>query len=60
MDYTKAKLFLKSLTRSYYDEQKLRIEVGNRLVGNVKATMGAQPGLDVAEDGKGRSRKKEH
>jgi len=49
MDSTKAKLFLKSLTRSYYDEQKLRIEVGNRLVGNIKVTMGAQPGVDEDE-----------
>lgn len=43
------KLFLKSLVRSYYDEQKLRIEVGNRLVGNVKVTMGATPGISEDE-----------
>ena len=42
--------FLKSLVRSYYDEQKLRIEVGNRLVGNMKMTLGFNNAADGAVD----------
>lgn len=51
----KNRLMLRSLVRSFYAEQKLRIQVGNRIVANVRATLGAAPGTkteDMPEEGK--------
>lgn len=35
---------IKTLTRGAYDVQKLRIQMGNRIVGNFKAKLGQEPG----------------
>jgi len=35
---------LRTLVRGAYDVQKLRIEMGNRIVGNFKAKLGQEPG----------------
>lgn len=40
---------LKTIVRGAYDIQKLRIQMGNRIVGNFKAKLGQEPGED--EDG---------
>jgi len=39
-----AKHQLRTLVRGAYDLQKLRIQVGNRIVGNFKAKLGQEPG----------------
>lgn len=46
---------LKTLVRGAYDIQKLRIQMGNRIVGNFKAKLGQKPGEkeeDIEEDAK--------
>lgn len=46
---------LRALTRSFYDLQKLRIMVGNRLVANIRVRLGQEPGEPTEEmtpDGK--------
>jgi hypothetical protein len=46
---------LKTAVRGAYDIQKLRIQMGNRIVGNFKAKLGQQPGQpedELDEDGK--------
>jgi hypothetical protein len=46
---------LKTAVRGAYDIQKLRIQMGNRIVGNFKAKLGQQPGRpedELDEDGK--------
>lgn len=46
---------LKSLVRSVYDIQKLRIQMGNRLVANFKAKLGLKPSMPEDEmDAKGK------
>lgn len=40
---TNLRLQLRVMVRSAYDMQKLRIEMGNRMVGNFKAKLGQQP-----------------
>jgi hypothetical protein len=44
---------LRTLVRGAYDIQKLRIQMGNRIVGNFKAKLGQEPGTkeeDIEED----------
>ena len=46
---------LKALVRGAYDLQKLRIEMGNRIVGNFKIKLGQEPGTkedDLSDDAK--------
>lgn len=46
---------IKTLVRGAYDIQKLRIQTGNRIVGNFKVKLGQQPGrpeADIDADGK--------
>jgi hypothetical protein len=38
------KELLRTMTRSAYDLQKLRIEMGNRLCAAFKSKLGAEPG----------------
>lgn len=45
----KASGSLKTFVRGAYDEQKLRIQTGNRIVGNFKAKLGQEPGEDEKE-----------
>lgn len=46
---------LKTLVRGAYDIQKLRIQMGNRIVGNFKARLGQKPGKPETEiDAKGK------
>jgi len=46
---------LKTVVRGAYDIQKLRIQMGNRIVGNFKAKLGQEPGEDEDElDAKGK------
>ena len=46
---------LKTLVRGAYDIQKLRIQMGNRIVGNFKAKLGQEPSKPEAEiDAKGK------
>ncbi len=46
---------LKTLVRGAYDIQKLRIQMGNRIVGNFKAKLGQEPGKPESEiDAKGK------
>ena len=46
---------LKTLVRGAYDIQKLRIQMGNRIVGNFKAKLGQKPGKPETEiDAKGK------
>lgn len=40
---------LKTIVRGAYDIQKLRIQMGNRIVGNFKAKLGQEPGRPEAE-----------
>jgi hypothetical protein len=40
---------LRSITRTHYDGQKLRIEVGNRLCANFRVTLGQEPGMPTDE-----------
>ncbi len=40
---------LKTLVRGAYDIQKLRIQMGNRIVGNFKAKLGQEPGKGEKE-----------
>ncbi len=40
---------LRSMVKSFYDAQKLRIEVGNRIVGNVRVRLGQEPGTKTEE-----------
>lgn len=40
---------LKTVVRGAYDIQKLRIQMGNRIVGNFKAKLGQEPGEDENE-----------
>jgi hypothetical protein len=42
---------LKALVESFYDQQKLRIMVGNRIVGNVRVRLGQEPGKPTEEIG---------
>ncbi|MEN6565906.1 MAG: transposase [Veillonellales bacterium] len=44
-----SKLFLKSLVKSFYDAQQLRVEVGNRICQNVRVRMGQTPGTSTEE-----------
>lgn len=47
---------LRSLVRGAYDVQKLRIEMGNRIVANFKAKLGQKPGKKESElDTKGKA-----
>jgi hypothetical protein len=46
---------MRSLTRSFYDAQKLRIMAGNRIVANIRVRMGQAPGKptdEMDEEGK--------
>lgn len=46
---------LKTIVRGAYDIQKLRIQMGNRIVGNFKTKLGQEPGKDedtLDQDGK--------
>jgi len=46
---------IKTLVRGAYDIQKLRIQMGNRIVGNFKAKLGQEPSKPEAEiDAKGK------
>ena len=46
---------LRMMVRGTYDVQKLRIQMGNRLVGNFKAKLGLEPSMPEAEmDAKGK------
>ena len=46
---------LKTLVRGAYDLQKLRIQMGNRIVGNFKSKLGQEPGKKEEEmDAKGK------
>ena len=40
---------IKTLVRGAYDVQKLRIQIGNRIVGNFKAELGQEPSQPEAE-----------
>jgi len=40
---------LRTITRGAYDLQKLRIQMGNRIVGNFKAKLGQEPGTKEKE-----------
>jgi len=40
---------LRMLVRGHYDLQKLRIQIGNRIVGNFKAKLGVAPGVTEEE-----------
>ena len=42
---------LKTMVRGVYDLQKLRIQMGNRIVGNFKAKLGQEPSQPEAEIG---------
>ncbi len=42
---------LKVMVRGMYDIQKLRIQMGNRIVGNFKAKLGQEPGASESELG---------
>lgn len=44
-----AKDSIKALVRGGYDLQKLRIQMGNRVVANVKARLGQKPGMPEEE-----------
>ena len=35
---------IKTMVRGFYDLQKLRMQMGNRVVGNFKAKLGQEPG----------------
>lgn len=41
---------LRQLIRGTYDIQKLRIQMGNRIVGNFRAKIGLEPGAEEASD----------
>jgi len=43
------KSLLKATVRSFYDAQKIRIELGNRLVANVRVRLGQDPGTKTEE-----------
>jgi len=43
------KLGLRTIVRGAYDVQKLRIQMGNRIVGNFKAKLGQEPGKPEEE-----------
>ncbi len=40
---------IRTLVRGAYDVQKLRIQMGNRIVGNFKAKLGQEPGMSEEE-----------
>lgn len=40
---------LRSIVRTHYDMQALRIQVGNRLCGNFRVTLGQEPGMPTDE-----------
>jgi hypothetical protein len=42
---------IKTLVRGVYDIQKLRIQIGNRIVGNFKAKLGQEAGMPESEMG---------
>lgn len=43
------KMLLRATVRSFYDAQKIRIELGNRLVANVRVRLGQDPGTKIEE-----------
>lgn len=43
------KSLLRIMVRSFYDAQKLRIEMGNRIVANVRVKLGQAPGAKTEE-----------
>lgn len=43
------KMLLRATVRSFYDAQKIRIELGNRLVANVRVRLGQDPGTKTEE-----------
>ncbi|WP_371380860.1 transposase [Sporomusa aerivorans] len=44
-----SKQFMRSLTKSFYDCQQLRIEIGNRICQNVRIKLGQTPGTKTEE-----------
>ncbi len=46
---------IRTLVRGFYDQQKLRIQMGNRIVGNFKVKLGQDPGTleeEISPEGK--------
>lgn len=49
MDDRRNRMKLRSMVRSFYDCQKLRIAVGNRIVANIRVKLGQDPGTKAAD-----------
>lgn len=43
------KLFMRTTVKSFYDIQKIRIQVGNRITTNVRVRLGQEPGTKTEE-----------